>query len=209
MAKWPFCVGLTGGIGSGKSEVTRVFARLGAQIVDTDAIAHQLTGPDGAAMAAIVSVFGAEMATRTGALDRAAMRNRVFSNPELRKALEDILHPLIRAESVRRIEAVKSSYALLVVPLLAENQAAYRPLIDRVLVVDCDETQQIERTAARPGLNVEQASAILASQASRASRLAIADDLIDNRGDLTRLNEQVERLHVLYLKLAAKGSAQI
>jgi dephospho-CoA kinase len=204
MAKWPFCVGLTGGIGSGKSEVTRVFARLGAQIVDTDAIAHQLTGPDGAAMAAIVSVFGAEMATRTGALDRAAMRNRVFSNPELRKALEDILHPLIRAESVRRIDAVNSSYALLVVPLLAENQAAYRPLIDRILVVDCDETQQIERTAARPGLNVEQASAILASQASRASRLAIADDLIDNRGDLPRLNEQVERLHVLYLKLAAK-----
>ncbi|MDP2786785.1 MAG: dephospho-CoA kinase [Pseudomonadota bacterium] len=202
----PFCVGLTGGIGCGKSTVATQFARLGAEVIDTDVIAHELTASNGAAMAAIVAEFGAEMATRTGALDRAAMRARVFADPAARKKLEAILHPLIRAESMRRVAAVSASYALLVVPLLAENLAAYRPLLTRIAVVDCAESQQLARTAGRPGLDIEQVQAILAVQASHASRLAIADDLIDNRGSLANLDDQVERLHAMYLTLAARAS---
>lgn len=202
----PFCVGLTGGIGCGKSTVATQFARLGAEVIDTDVIAHELTASNGAAMTAIVAEFGAEMATRTGALDRAAMRARVFADPAARKKLEAILHPLIQAESMRRVAAVSASYALLVVPLLAENLAAYRPLLNRIAVVDCDESQQLAHTAGRPGLDIKQVQAVLAVQASHASRLAIADDLIDNRGDLARLDDQVERLHAMYLTLAARAS---
>jgi dephospho-CoA kinase len=202
----PFCVGLTGGIGCGKSTVAERFASLGAEVIDTDVIAHELTGPHGAAMAAIVAEFGVEMATQAGALDRVAMRARVFADPDARKKLEAILHPLIRAESMRRVRAVATSnsapYALLVVPLLVENLAAYRPLLNRVAVVDCDEAQQLARTAARPGLDIKQAKAILAAQASPALRLQIADDLIDNRGDLDSLEQQIERLHAMYMQLA-------
>jgi len=202
----PFCVGLTGGIGCGKSTVAERFASLGAEVIDTDVIAHELTGPNGAAMAAIVAEFGVEMATQAGALDRVAMRARVFADPDARKKLEAILHPLIRAESMRRVRAVATSnfapYALLVVPLLVENLAAYRPLLNRVAVVDCDEAQQLARTAARPGLDIKQAKAILAAQASPALRLQIADDLIDNRGDLDSLEQQIERLHAMYMQLA-------
>lgn len=202
----PFCVGLTGGIGCGKSAVSDRFGRLGAEVIDTDVIAHELTAPNGAAMAAIIAEFGAEMATRTGALDRVAMRARVFADAAARKKLEAILHPLIRAEALRRVEAAVAPYVLLVVPLLTENLAAYRPWLNRIVVVDCDESQQLERTAARPGLDIEQARAVLATQASHASRRAIADDLIDNRGDLTGLDIQVQRLHAIYLTQAARTS---
>lgn len=205
-----FCVGLTGGIGCGKSTVADRFARLGVEVIDTDAIAHELTAPNGAAMAAILAEFGVEMATPAGALDRAAMRARVFTDPAVRKKLEAILHPLIRTESKRRLQAVPASnsgpYALLVVPLLVENLAAYRPLLNRIAVVDCDESQQLARIAARPGLDIKQANAILAVQASPASRRAIADDLIDNRADLASLDEQVKRLHAVYLELATRAS---
>jgi dephospho-CoA kinase len=197
-----FCVGLTGGIGCGKSTVAEHFGSLGAEIIDTDAIAHALTATNGGAMPAIIATFGAEMATQSGALDRAAMRSRVFADPDARKRLEAILHPLIRAESQRQAEAASGPYVLLVVPLLVENLAAYRPLLNRIAVVVCDESQQLARTAARPGLDVAQARAILTAQASHASRHAIADDLIDNRTDLASLHEQVERLHALYVKLA-------
>ncbi|OYY95870.1 MAG: dephospho-CoA kinase [Hydrogenophilales bacterium 28-61-23] len=202
----PFCVGLTGGVGCGKSTVAELFARLGADVIDADAISHELTAPNGAAMAAIVDTFGGEFATQAGALDRTAMRTLVFSDPAARKKLQAILHPLIRAEVVRRLESLRvsnaRSYALLMVPLLVENLAAYQPLLDRVVVVDCDESQQLARTAARPGLNVDQAKAILAAQTSNQSRIAIADDLIDNSGELGGLDMQVRRLHALYLKQA-------
>jgi dephospho-CoA kinase len=204
MTTQPFCVGLTGGIGCGKSTVADRFARLGAEVIDTDVIAHELTAANGVAMPAILATFGAGMATQVGALDRAAMRARVFAEPDARKKLEAILHPLIRAESMRQVNEVVSPYALIVVPLLVENLLVYRPLLNRIAVVECEESQQLVRTAARPGLDIKQAKAILAAQASSASRLAIADDLIDNRGVLAALDQQVERLHALYLKLAAK-----
>lgn len=205
MSALPFCVGLTGGVGSGKSTVAERFSRLGAAVIDTDAIAHELTAPQGAAMAALISAFGPQIMVSTGALDRVAMRSLVFSNPDARKKLEAILHPLIRAESIRRIAAVSAPYALLVVPLLVEHLSAYRALLQRIAVVDCDEAQQLARTALRPGLDMEQARAILAAQASQASRLEIADDLIDNRGNLSQLDKQIESLHGKYLQLALQG----
>lgn len=206
MKAQPFCVGLTGGIGCGKSTVAAFFARLGVEVVDTDVIAHELTAPNGAAMPAIIAAFGEEVVTQSGALDRAAMRVRVFADPGARKQLEAILHPLIRAESIRSVCASSAPYVLLVVPLLVENLAAYRGVLNRIVVVDCDESQQLARTAARPGMNVQQAKAILAVQASHAARLEIADDVIDNRGSLDRLEQQIKRLHGLYLKRAAKIS---
>jgi len=201
-----FCVGLTGGIGSGKSTIAERFAQLGAAIIDTDVIAHELTGPDGRAMPAIMACFGSEIANSTGAMDRAAMRSRVFADPTARRKLEAILHPLIRAESALRLQAVSAPYALLVVPLLVENLTTYQPLLNRIVVVDCEESQQIARTASRSGLNLEQAKSILAAQANQASRLQIADDLIENRGDFRNLDHQIQRLHQKYLKHAAASS---
>jgi len=211
----PFCVGLTGGVGSGKSAVAERFARFAVPIIDTDLIARDLTAAGGAAMPAIVRAFGEQVVSPTGALDRALMRKWVFSDHAeqhvarhvVRHKLEAILHPLIRAEALRQLLAVTSVYAILVVPLLVENFAAYRPLLQRILLVDCDESQQIERTAARPGLDVTQARAIVAAQVSQHSRRALADDLIDNRGDFVHLDDQVARLHAEYLKLAARISS--
>ena len=211
----PFCVGLTGGVGCGKSAVAERFARYAVPIIDTDLIARDLTAAGGAAMPAIVRAFGEQVVSPTGALDRALMRKWVFSDLAeqhvarhvVRHKLEAILHPLIRAEALRQLLAVTSVYAILVVPLLVENFAAYRPLLQRILLVDCDESQQIERTAARPGLDVTQARAIVAAQVSQHSRRALADDLIDNRGDFVHLDDQVARLHAEYLKLAARISS--
>lgn len=198
----PYCVGLTGGVGSGKSSVADLFAERGADLVDTDRIAHALTGTGGAAMAAIEAAYGREVIAGDGSLDRAAMRARVFTDGEARRRLEGILHPMIRAEARRQVAASRAPYVILIVPLLLENLAAYRDDLDRVAVVDCDERQQIERTARRPGIGIEQARAILAAQSPRAARRAIADDLIDNRADLAALEAQVERLHQAYLALA-------
>lgn len=197
-----FRLGLTGGVGSGKSTVARMLSDLGASVVDTDAIARALTAPGGSAMPAIRAVFGAGMIGSDGALDRAAMRAKAFAELESRRSLEGILHPLIREESLRQIEAARGPYVVIVVPLLAENLVAYRPLLDRIAVVDCDESQQLSRTASRPGLDVDQAKAILASQASRRERLKIADDVIENRADFVALEEKVRQLHELYLHLA-------
>ena len=203
-----FCVGLTGGIGSGKTTVADRFAMLGAEIIDTDVIAHALTGPDGRAMPEIVACFGSEIANSTGAMDRAVMRGRVFSDPEARRKLEAILHPMIRAESVLRLQAVTAPYALLVVPLLVENLASYQHLLNRIVVVDCEESQQLARISSRSGLSLEQAKLILAAQANQASRLQIADDLIENRGDLVGLDHQIQRLHQKYLTLAAASNCK-
>ncbi len=195
-------VGLTGGVGSGKSTVAAWLAELGAGIVDTDAIAHALTAPGGVALPAIAQRFGAGVLDGNGALDRAALRALVFSDASARHGLQAILHPLIREEAIRLCESVPGLYVVLVVPLLVENLAAYRPLLDRVLVVDCPEAWQIARTAARPGLDEAQARAILAAQASRSERLAVADDVIDNQGDLADLRGKVEILHARYLALS-------
>lgn len=194
-----YCVGLTGGVGSGKSTAARLFAHLGAAVVDTDAIAHALTAADGAAMPAIAARFGREVVAADGSLDRAAMRDRVFADASARQLLEQILHPLIRSEAQHQVAMAQAPYAILVVPLLVENLAAYRPLIDRIAVVDCDEQQQIERTASRPGVSLAQVRAIMAAQSPRAARLAIADDIIDNRAGLAEIETQVRQLHQAYL----------
>jgi dephospho-CoA kinase len=190
-------IGLTGGIGSGKSTVADLFAARGASVVDTDAIAHELTGPGGAAIAAIRAEFGDSVIRPDGALDRDAMRERAFEDAAARRRLEAILHPMIRAESSRRLGAAEGRYALLVVPLLVEsgNRAA---AVDRILVVDCPVEVQIERVMRRSGLTRERVETILAAQASRAQRLAAADDVIDNGGAPDALPAQVEALHRRY-----------
>jgi len=202
-ARRPFIVGLTGGIGSGKSAVADHFVALGASLVDTDAIAHALTAPNGAAMPAIGDRFGEGVVSGDGSLDRAAMRSLAFSRPEARKQLEAILHPLIRDESARQCLAAPGPYVILAVPLLVES-GTYRDRCDRVCVVDCPEALQIERVKARNGLDEAQIRAIMAAQASRATRLAAADDVIDNGGTLAHLRTQVEHLHRQYIDLAAR-----
>jgi dephospho-CoA kinase len=199
-----FVVGLTGGIGSGKSAVAAQFAKLGAEIVDTDAIAHELTAPGGAAIEPIRERFGAAVITGEGALDRSAMRRLVFSDPGTKRRLESILHPMIRAEADRRCVSALAAYVVLVVPLLVET-GAYRDRVARILTVDCAEATQIARTIARSGLSEPEVRAILASQASREARLAVADDVIDNEGDLDALRAQVVALHRLYLDIAGLG----
>lgn len=198
----PYVVGLTGGIGSGKSTVADLFVARGAALVDTDAIAHELTGPHGAAMAAISEAFGPAVVDARGALDRAAMRRQVFADATARQRLEAILHPLIRAESDRRCQAARAPYVILAVPLLVES-GSYRERVQRVLVVDCPEAVQVARVMARNGLGEAEVQAILAAQASRQQRLAVADDVVDNGGDAAALIPQVERLHRQYLAAAS------
>ena len=192
-------VGLTGGIGSGKSAAAAEFERLGATVVDTDAIAHALTAPGGAAMAEIRKVFGTEVLAASGALDRDKMRARVFADPGAKKALEALLHPLIREESQRRIAAARAPYVIHVVPLLVESPD-YRRRVDRVLVIDAPEALQVERVRSRSGLSEAEVRAIVAAQATRAQRLAAADDVIENRGTIEALREQVAALHRKYLE---------
>lgn len=198
----PYIVGLTGGIGSGKSSVADLFVARGAALVDTDAIAHELTGPKGAAMAAIAAAFGPGVVDSRGALDRAAMRRRVFADASARQRLEAILHPLIRAESERRCAVAQAPYVILAVPLLVES-GTYRELVDRVLVVDCPESTQLARVMARSGLDAAEVEAILLAQASRSERLAAADDVVDNGGSADALPAQVDLLHDRYLAAAS------
>jgi dephospho-CoA kinase len=199
----PFIVGLTGGIGSGKSTVSDLFAERGAVIVDTDVIAHELTGARGAAMPAIEAAFGAEVLRADGGLDRKAMRQLVFANKAARRELEDILHPMIRGESDTRCRAATAApYVMLVVPLFIES-GVYRSRVARILVVDCDENIQIARVMARSGMTAEEVRAIMATQATRAGRLAAADDVVLNDGDLAQLADRIDVLHLRYLSLAA------
>ncbi|MEZ5615881.1 MAG: dephospho-CoA kinase [Rhodocyclaceae bacterium] len=197
-----FIVGLTGGIGSGKSAAAAIFEALGAAVVDTDAIAHALTAPDGAAIPAIRAAFGDDVIDARGALDRAAMRRKVFTDPQAKFSLEAILHPLIRAEADRRCVEAQTPYVVLVVPLLVES-AGYRSRMQRVAVVDCPEETQVARVMTRSGLTAEEARAIMATQVARETRLAAADDVIDNGGDLAALRPQIEALHRRYLEMAA------
>jgi dephospho-CoA kinase len=196
-----FSVGLTGGIGSGKSTVAHLFEARGAAIIDTDVIAHQLTAPDGLAIEAIRQQFGNEFIEANGAMNRARMREHVFAKPEARAQLEAILHPLIRAETERAANAATGTYLMFVVPLLVES-GAWAKRVSRVLVVDCPEALQVQRVMQRSSLTEAQVRAIMATQASRADRLAAADDVVVNASDEDDLLPQVERLHVLYSSLA-------
>lgn len=197
-------VGLTGGIGSGKSTVAALFARHGAPIVDTDEIAHELLAPGQTAHAGIVAAFGREILDTHGNIDRAQLRHRVFAEPAERKRLEAILHPRIRAETVRRLEGLRAPYCLVVVPLLIE--AGFTDLVDRVLVVDADDTLRIQRTKTRSGLGEAEIRRIMASQASRQERLQKADDVITNNSDLAHLEREVARLHGVYSALVPTGA---
>jgi dephospho-CoA kinase len=200
-----YVVGLTGGIGSGKSEVARLFGLRGATIVDTDALAHELTAPGGAAIEPLRRAFGPGVLRADGALDRAAMRRLAFSDPDARNRLEAILHPLIRRRSDALIAEATGPYVLLVVPLLVES-GVDRRRYQRVLVVDSPEAEQVARVVSRGGLDPGEVRAIMAAQAPRAERLSQADDVIDNSGPMENLKPQVDRLHASYLARAEKFS---
>lgn len=203
----PYVVGLTGGIGSGKSAAADEFARLGATLVDTDAIAHQLTRPAGGAMAQIRALFGDSAVAADGSMDRRSVRQLVFADPAARARLEGVLHPMIREESRRQVEVSRGAYVVLVVPLLIESPG-YRDRVQRVLVVDCDEATQLARVTARSGLAPDEVRRIIAAQIARADRLAAADDVIDNSGTLAALQQQVVALHARYLDLALGHAAR-
>lgn len=196
-----FSVGLTGGIGCGKSTVADLFAALGATIVDTDVIAHALTAPQGAAMPAIVAEFGPDFAQPDGALDRARMRTLVFSDATARARLEAILHPRIRAATEAAGQAATGAYVMYVVPLLIES-GSWRERVTRVLAIDCSEDTQVARVMQRSHLSADEVRAIMATQVTRARRLAEADDVVDNDAGLEALQAQVQALHERYLALS-------
>lgn len=198
-----YVVGLTGGIGSGKSTVADLFVERGAALVDTDAIAHQLTAADGAAMPALAAEFGPGIVAADGALDRAAMRRLAFADPTARARLEAILHPAIRRLALARCHAAQAPYVILAVPLLVES-GAYREQCDRIVVVDCPENLQVERVMGRSGLSADAVQAIMAAQAGRAERLAAADDVVHNDGGREALAGQVDGLHADYLRRSAE-----
>ena len=187
--------GLTGGIGSGKSEVARLLVELGARVIDTDEISRQLTARDGLAIPEIGEIFGANYITAEGALDRARMRQLVFSDPASKMRLQNILHPMILAETkTRALMPSLAPYTLVVVPLLFESMR-YRNWLQRVIVVDCPETGQIRRTMQRNGLDEAAVRAIMAQQMTRAMRLHLADEIVHNDGDLDALKIEVAQLH--------------
>jgi dephospho-CoA kinase len=201
------CIGLTGGIGCGKTTVANMFAALGATVVDTDLIAHSMTVPGGPAMPAIRAEFGEPYLTPEGALDRAAMRALVFSDPGARQRLEAILHPMIRAAADAEAAAANGAYVIYVVPLLIES-GSWRGRVARVLAIDCPEAMQISRVMARNGLQEAQVKAIMATQVSRQQRLAAADDIISNDDGIAALAPQIDALHQNYLAISA-GMARI
>jgi dephospho-CoA kinase len=200
----PLAIGLTGGIGSGKTRVADLFREFGATIIDTDEIARGLTTTRGAATSAIAREFGPDYLAADGALDRDRMREAVFSDPAARRKLEGILHPRIRDAVGAALAAATTPYAVVVVPLLIET-GAYRDTVQRIAVVDCSEELQVARVMQRSGLTPEQVRAIMATQANRPERLARADDVISNEGDVDVLRAQVLGLHGKYLGLAAKA----
>jgi len=196
-----FVIGLTGGIGCGKSSAAEIFRELGVSVVDTDEIAHRLTAAGQPGASAVREKFGAAYLRTDGTLDRARMRALIFSDAAARRKLETILHPLIRAEAATLVASATTPYVVVVVPLLVET-GAYRDLMQRVLVIDCDESLQIARAQRRSGFAEHEVRAIIAAQADRATRLAHADDIVHNDGDLAALCARIAALHSRYLDLA-------
>lgn len=201
-----FTIGLTGGIGSGKSLVADLFAARGAGVIDTDQIAHTLTRSGGSAIPALRRAFGDGFIDAADALDRARMRVEVFSNPTSKAKLESILHPMIRAEAERLAGMAQTPYLLFVVPLLIES-GEWKQRVARVLVIDCPEELQVQRVMQRNHWQEAQVRAVMAAQASRSTRLAAADDVILNDGDIGALQSQVARLHAIYLRLSGHAQA--
>src|SRR5688572_19502304 len=197
----PLVVALTGGIGSGKSTVAAILQELGAAVVDTDEIAHRLTAPGQPGALAVREQFGPEYLLPDGALDRARMRELVFTDPAAKKKLEAILHPMIRAAVAAAVRTAEAPYVVIVVPLLIET-GAYRNLAQRILVVDADEEQQTARVMERNGFEVDAVRAIMAAQVSRAERLRHADDIVRNSADLASLRADTVALHRKYVALA-------
>lgn len=198
--KPPLVVGLTGGIASGKTTVANWLAVFGVPVIDADVLARDLVFPGKPAFKEVIAAFGEHMLTDAGTLDRGKMRTLVFSHPEQRRQLEAILHPRVRREMRRRVRALAAPYCVLSIPLLLES--GQQDLVDRVLVVDTPAALQMARTRARDGSDTETIMGILNAQASRSSRRAAADDIIDNSGGLAELRAQVMMLHVRYLELA-------
>jgi len=198
-------VGLTGGIGSGKSTVAAYLKSLGAAVVDSDEISHRLTGPGGGAMGAIRAAFGSGYVTTDGALDRDSMRSLVFADPKARARLESILHPIIRRAADAELARAQGPYALVVIPLLYETRS-YLDRLGRVLVVDCPESLQVRRTVARAGLLEDEVRAIMAAQWPRWRRLQMADDVVWNGGEEEGLRAQCDRVHRSYCERALPSS---
>jgi dephospho-CoA kinase len=196
-----FRVGLTGGIASGKSTVAALFAALGVPIIDTDVIAREVVAPGSALLGLIAERLGPGVLAEDGSLNRSRVRDLVFSDSTARAVLESLTHPAIRAEMERQADAATAAYSMLAIALLVEKGS--KSVVDRILVVDCDEDLQIRRLQARDGSTLDQARAILAAQATRQARLAVADDVIRNDGDLHALRDQVAKLHTHYLELAS------
>ncbi len=197
-----FRVALTGGIASGKTAVANLFATHAVPVIDTDVIAREVVEPGQPALAAVIDAFGTQVLAEDGRLDRPRLREQIFGDADARRRLEAILHPAIRAEMERKSRAAGGPYQVLVIPLLVEG--GRRDHVDRVLVVDVPEATQIERLVRRDGVTREQAEGALRAQASREARLAFADDVIENTGDLAELGGRVALLHEKYLKLATR-----
>ncbi len=202
----PLRIGLTGGIASGKSTVSGLFAALGVPVIDTDQIAKELVGPGTALLGRLIAHFGDALLTPAGELDRRALRERIFAQPADRVALEGLMHPAIMAELRRRSDSAGGAYQILAIPLLVEHDR--KAEVDRVLLVDCSAKLQLRRVQIRDGVTLAQARSVLAAQASRAARLAVADDVIVNEGDLGQLRGQVETLHIRYGTLARQTLRQ-
>lgn len=200
-----FVVGLTGGIGSGKTTVANLFAAEGITLVDADIVAREVVAPGSEGLEAIVTHFGAEILTPEGELDRAKLRQRIFSHPEEREWLNQLLHPMIRQEMLAQVEKATSAYVIMVVPLLFEN--GLDRLVNRTLVVDISPEQQINRTVKRDNVDASQVNNIISSQCNRSEKLARADDIIDNQGEISTLKREVLALHQRYLQLSGTDNA--
>ena len=197
----PLRIGLTGGIASGKSVVTQRFAELGVPVIDADVASRAVVEPGSIGLQQVIQRFGPQILGPHGELNRTALRTEIFGDPKLRKELEGILHPLIRTYMEQRAKDVVSPYLIMAIPLLIESGSA-RERVDRILVIDAEETSQLHRLIERDGSSMQQARAILSSQAARATRLAAADDVLLNDGTVTDLRQAVDRLHQRYLSLA-------
>lgn len=202
-----YFVGLTGGIGSGKSTVANLFSQLGIAVISADVIAREVVAKGSPALQQIHTRFGDSVMTENGELDRKAMRDVVFNDPHAKDWLNDLLHPEIRRQLTAQAEKAQSPYCILEIPLLVENNLQY--LVHRVTVVDCDERQQIARAETRDNTSQTQIKNIMASQCSRKERLAAAQDVVDNSIDIAHLQKQVETLHQLYIELSQQGHSKL